>query len=91
MNEYASGYATKTKFCLQKNCNIHKCVDNTCTMYSKEHDGCKFSVINKIIENAFKDAFHMTCDESRRVARTLLLNSYRPEQNPNNPNNKRRN
>jgi hypothetical protein len=53
--------------------------------------GCKFSTIHKAIENALKNELKVSCDDARRVARTLLLNSYRPETNTNNPNNKRRN
>jgi len=82
MNEFA----TKTKYCPFHNTTINDCKDNTCFLYIH----CKFSDIHKALEKALKSEFHASCDEARRVARTLLLNSYRPETNPNNTNNKRR-
>ncbi len=90
MNDFASENATKEKYCLYYNCNINGCNSVTCFLYSSEKHGCRFSDIDKKIEIFFKTEFKATCDEARRVARTLLLNSYRPESNPNNLNNKRR-
>jgi len=69
----------KQKYCIYHNIDITKCEDSTCFLF----DACKFGKLHKVIENMLKNEFKATCDEARLVARTLLLNSYRPESNRN--------
>ena len=61
------------KYCLYYNVFVHGCDSKECPFYP-----CKFAEFHKKIVKLFQTEFNTTCEESRRVARTLLLNSYRP-------------
>jgi len=61
------------KYCLYYNVFVHGCDSKECPFFP-----CKFAEFNKKIVKLFQSEFQITCEDARRVARTLLLNSYRP-------------
>lgn len=65
------------KYCPKYDTFINGCRNRECTYWNKEKDdACTFSRFHKTIENAVKQEFQASCDEARKFARLLLLNTF---------------
>jgi len=73
-NGNKSNYEQTEKYCIYYNVFVNGCKNETCPFFP-----CKFAEMHKKLVKMFQLEFKTTCDEARKVARTLLLNSYRPE------------
>lgn len=61
------------KFCLYYFRYIDSCIDTSCPLYP-----CKFSDIHKTMTSMFKSKYNLSTNDSRRITRGILLNTYKP-------------
>lgn len=68
-----NGFSHK-KFCLYYFTYIDSCIDTSCPLYP-----CKFSDIHKTMTSMFKSKYNLSTNDSRRITRGILLNTYKPD------------